>query len=298
MISVIIPTYKNTEVLISNLKHNLPYLEGCEVIVVNDDPKQSIGEALSPFIQVKLIENKVNKGFSGAVNIGVEAATGDFIMLLNNDVKLLNNSYLHALEHFKSDHFLFAVSFAQKEFDGSIVGKNEIYFEKGFFNHRKAPNFNFGINAWAEGGSALFDRIKFRRLRGFDEQYSPFYWEDVDLSYRAWKKGYSILFDPKIVVEHHHETTISSQFSKESIKAIAYRNQLIFNWKHCGSLSMIAAHKFYLIKMLVRAVFTHDTVFLEGWFQASKRFFTILKSRATVSHLRSDHEILARFTHK
>ncbi|PJE58197.1 MAG: glycosyltransferase family 2 protein, partial [Candidatus Portnoybacteria bacterium CG10_big_fil_rev_8_21_14_0_10_36_7] len=45
-------------------------------------------------------------------------------------------------------------------------------------------------------------------LNGFDELYSPFYWEDIDLSYRAWKTGYTVLFDPQVLVEHHHETTI------------------------------------------------------------------------------------------
>ncbi|MBP9691127.1 hypothetical protein KBD81_03550, partial [Candidatus Woesebacteria bacterium] len=110
--------------------------------------------------------------------------------------------------------------------------------------------------------------------------------------------GYTVLFDPKILVEHHHETTIGTQFSKGDINTIAYRNQFIFNWKFLTGLNMIYNHKFYMVKMIVKALLSRDTIFLEGWFQATKRLFTILQSRSTVSHLKSDHEILARFTHK
>lgn len=297
MISVIIPTYRNTSVLVKNLKHNLPYLEGCEVVVVNDDPDESIKEDLNDFISVKLIENPENKGFSGAVNEGVRQSTGSYLFLLNNDVKLLNRSYENALEKFKKDDELFAVSFAQKEYDGRIIGKNEIYWDRGMIHHRAASNLEPGINAWAEGGSAIFDRAKYDMLNGFDELFSPFYWEDVDLSYRAWKSGFNTLFDPSILVEHHHETTIGAQFTREHINAVAYRNQLIFQWKNLSSWGMIMEHKINLLKQLLFSLMKGDTVFLEGWFLALKIFPSILKKRRTVPTKKSDHEILTRFTH-
>ena len=58
MLSVVIPTFKNEGELIKNLAHNLPFLKGCEVIVVNDNPEQSIEKRLEVFPQIVLIENQ------------------------------------------------------------------------------------------------------------------------------------------------------------------------------------------------------------------------------------------------
>ena len=58
------------------------------------------------------------------------------------------------------------------------------------------------------------------KLGGMDTLYSPFYWEDIDLSYRAWKSGYQILYDPNIIVEHHHESTIAKYFDKKKVSDI------------------------------------------------------------------------------
>ena len=295
-ISVIIPTYRNTKILIQNLKHNLPYLDGCEVIVVNDYPKESIKKDLNQFPQVKLIENMTNKGFSGAVNTGVGEASQKYILLLNDDVKLLNKSYEKALKQFDENPFLFAVSFAQKEMNGTIVGKNMIYWKNGFLQHQAVKPDTAGPNAWAEGGSCLIDKQKFEELHGFDEMFNPFYWEDIDLSYRAWKKGYKIEFNPDIRVEHHHETTISTHFQKDRIETIAYRNQFLFIWKNISAWDLIVSHKLYLVKMLIRAIMKNDVNFLEGFIQAMKRFPQVLIKHFQNPNIRSDHELLQIFT--
>lgn len=296
--SVVIPTYKNERILYKNLKHNLPYLKNCEVIVVNDDPTNSIKKTLDEFLQIILIENEKNLGFSGAVNKGIKKATESFVMLLNDDVRLLNNSFEKTTDNFKDNSDLFAVSFAQKEVDDKVVGKNKIFFNKGFFNHKKADDLDFGINGWAEGGSAIFDREKIISLGFFDEIYSPFYWEDVDLSYLAWKKGYTIVFDPKIMVEHHHETTIKSHFDQNKIKTIAYRNQFIFMWKNLRSFKMISIHLIFLVKQIVQSFLRNDTVFLEGFYLALKKLPHIIDKRSKVPHNVSDYEILQKFTQK
>ncbi|QQS44096.1 glycosyltransferase family 2 protein [Candidatus Roizmanbacteria bacterium] len=295
-ISVIIPTYRNTEVLLKNLKHNLPYLDGCEIIVVNDYPKQTIKKDLNQFAQIRVIENMTNKGFAGTVNTGVREATRDYILLLNDDVKLLNSSYKKAFDQLQEDKTLFAVSFAQKETNGSIVGKNMIYWKNGFLQHQAVKPDTAGPNAWAEGGSCLVDKKKFDELHGFDEMFNPFYWEDIDLSYRAWKKGYRIEFNPQILVEHHHETTISSHFQKDRIEAIAYRNQLLFTWKNISSWDLLIAHKLHLIKRLVSAIMKNDVNFLEGFIQALKRFPQAFIKHFRNPKLRSDHELLKTFT--
>ena len=54
------------------------------------------------------------------------------------------------------------------------------------------------------------DKKKFMEIKGFDELFSPFYWEDVDLSYRIWKRNWQILYEPNSVAHHQVHGTINS----------------------------------------------------------------------------------------
>lgn len=270
MISVIIPTYKNKELLVKNLRNNLLFLHDCQIIIVNDDPTKSVKNDLKEFKDIILIENKTNLGFGMSINKGVKIAKGDYLMLLNNDVVLTNNNYLLTVNDFRNNPLLFAISFAQQEKDGSIVGRNTLYFEKGFFKHKKNTNQISGPNSWAEGGSCLIDKKKFLKLRGFDKVYSPFYWEDIDLSYRAKKLGYQIIFDRKIEVIHHHESTIGKYYNKNKIMTIAFRNQLIFTWKNLTDIKKVIEHLYYLIPTIFKGGSSFFSGFVEALFLLPK----------------------------
>ncbi len=275
-LSVVIPTYKNKNLLFENLNNNLPFLKDCEIIVVNDDPEESLKKTHPKLI---LLENQKNLGFWESVNRGVRKAKSEFVMLLNNDVKLLNDNYKIALKHFEKDKNLFAVSFAQKEKDNSIIGKNRIYWRAGMFYHAKVNNLTFGSNAWAEGGACIIDKEKFLALSGFDPLYSPFYWEDIDLSYRAYKRGWSVVFDPNIKVDHQHESTICKYFEKPMVKTIAYRNQFIFIWKNITDWSLFLSHLFFLPYNLIYFLLKGEREFLTGFFRAIKCFGKIIRRR-------------------
>lgn len=293
MLSVIIPTYKKTEMLLANLKQNLSYLKDCEIIIVNDDPEKSIKDLLREF-PVLLIEHEKNLGFGDSINSGVKQAKYSHLMLLNSDVILHDDSFKKALDHFKEDRDLFAVSFAQKEKDGQLVGKNAFFWARGLFHHKKARDFTSDKTAWAEGGACVIDREKFLNLDGFDSLYSPFYWEDIDLSYCAWKAGYKVVFDADIEVVHHHESTISSFFSKNEIKKIAYRNQFIFIWKNITDPSLFASHLLLLLPNLLYYFFRGEFSHIIGFLSALGRVPIIAKKKtAQKKHfVRSDIEVL------
>lgn len=266
MISVVIPTYKKTEQLVKNLSQNMKFLKGCKVIIVNDDPSESIKGQLKK-LDVKLIENHANLGFAGAADCGIKQATNDCVLLLNSDVILLDDSYKSAIRKLDEDTKLFAVSFAQKEKDGSVVGKNVLFWKEGFLQHRKADDLKAGENGWAEGGSSILSRDIYQKIGGFDQIFNPFYWEDIELSYRAKKQGYQVLFDPSVLVQHHHESTIGFFFNATQIKTIAYRNQLLCTWKYIEDIGT-AHHVYFLIKTLVKSLFKRDFAFIKGFARA------------------------------
>lgn len=290
-ISIIIPVYKNYQMFFKLLQINKEYFSGCEVIVMNDYPQENITKPIKKiYSEAIVVNNQKNLGFAGNVNKGVEKATRNYVFFMNSDVVLKDNSFLKALEYFNKDRKLFAVGFAQKERDGKIVGGNRGYFQNGLINHSHQPISNFQqpiSNFWAEGGASIFKRKLFIELGMFDDLYNPFYWEDVDLSYRALKAGYKVIFTPQVKVEHRHESTIGKYFDQRRILKIAFRNQLIFQWKNLTDKNLIIKH----LLNLPRFVFT------PGFFEAAAKLPTILKTRKKTVKLfkKRDREILDMF---
>ena len=289
-ISIIIPVYKNYDMFYQYFEINKKYFDGCEVIVMNDYPLENITKQVKKIYPESIVINhKKNLGFAGNVNRGVLKATRNYIFLMNSDVVLKDNSFLNALDYFKKDRRLFAIGFAQIEKDGKIVGANRGYFKNGLINHSHLSSniYHLTSNFWAEGGSSIFKKKLFIDLGLLDELYNPFYWEDIDLSYRAWKAGYKILYDPSIKVEHHHESTIGKYFDKSKILKTAFRNQLIFHWKNLTDKDLIIKHMLNFPRF----------IFISGFFDALIRLPKILKSRKKTIKLfkKTDKEILNIF---
>lgn len=296
-LSIVVPVYKNKELLMTHLAHNYQYLKEHEIIVVDDASGVGIKkEVHKKFPSIIIVEHTENTGFSQTVNDGVVKAKGTYIFLLNSDVKLCDKSFEKAIDSLEKDNSLFAVSFAQIEKDGSIVGKNVIYFSQGLFAHKKASDIIPGLNGWAEGGASIVRASYFSELGGFDTLYAPFYWEDIDLSYRAYKRGWKVLFDPTIKVEHHHESTIGKYFVKEKISKIAFRNQFIFIWKNITDAHLIFSHLIFLPPLLIRLLFSQTKLFF-SFFQALAKLPKIAKKRndELLKEKVSDKKILQLF---
>ena len=87
-----------------------------------------------------------------------------------------------------------------------------------------------------------FRREEFLTLGGFDPLFSPFYWEDVDLSYRARKRGRRIVQVEDARVDHDHGRTIGARFSRAEVATVYERNRLLFTWKNLTDPGLWRAH--------------------------------------------------------
>lgn len=290
-ISIIIPTYKNHERFLANLERNLDFMKDAEIIIVNDNPSVSLKNELELHKNITLIENKSNLGFGESVNRGVQKSHAPFLVLLNDDVILTDDSYQKIPDIFTKNPDLFAVGFVQKEKDNSIVGANRLYWKNGMLFHAKTHHDRRQDNGWAEGGACMIDRSKFDQLGGFDPAYSPFYWEDIDLSYRAWKSGYRILFDPSVKVIHHHESTIGAYFDRSFIKTVAFRNQFIFIWKNITDGNLRWQHFLLLPYNLLYYAVKGEWLFWQGFIHALK----YLKEIKKIPYPIADQTVLKHF---
>jgi GT2 family glycosyltransferase len=255
-VSVVIPTYNGWHLLEKNLPTVIKALRNKDEIIIVDDAStdQTLAQATAAYsltqsevpasaftrwqgvvkngaqeITIVVIVNKQNLRFGQSVNRGVEQAQHRYLLLLNSDVQPEPDVLTHLLPHFQ-DSQVFAVGCHEIEVnqDGISGGKNKLWFSRGMFMHSRADEFTAGATAWASGGSSMFDRRKWLELGGFDSAYYPAYWEDVDLSFRARKRGWKVLFEPKAQVYHNHETTNSDVFGQAKIETMSWKHATTF----------------------------------------------------------------------
>lgn len=300
-VSIIIPNYNGAKLLRKNLPKVLEMTKDCEVILVDDaSTDESVKEVKSTEQRgkIKLIENEKNLGFSSTVNRGVKEAKGDFVFLLNSDAVPEKDFLTPLLSHFK-DPKIFAVGCLQKSSQwkgkkghGRSVGK----FEKGFLVHGPG-SMDKKNTLWVFGGAGIFRKSIWQTLGGMDILYNPFYWEDIDLSYRALKAGFKLVFEPESVVVHRQEKgAIRSMYSQENIKAIAYRNQILFVWLNITDAFFIFQHFLYLPYHFLKALVSFDKEFIRGLFMAVKKLPRVIRHRWRNKRLSkiSDREVLRR----
>lgn len=237
--SAVIPNWRGRDLLAKNL----PGVLRCgfdEVIVVDDASPDASNEFLAKnFPNVRIIKHEKNEGFVKSVNDGVAAASGDIVFLLNLDVVLQGDIIRPALKHFKSDNTVFGVSLHEMGY-----GWSRPTMADGFIAHlpgleTQSPHTTF----WVSGGSGAFRKSLWEKLGGMDTMFSPFYWEDVELSYRALRRGLRLVWEPEARVLHEHEATINTQhFNIKKLSWIKDRNQLLFTWKHLTLLELATIH--------------------------------------------------------
>lgn len=286
-VSIVIPTWNG----VTLLKRFLPPLidearryqdkQGAvaEVVVVDDGSDDGTPQFLKSH-PVRVVARPVRGGFSRACNSGIEAARFPVTVLLNNDV-LVSPGFVTSLVEPFSDARVFAVTARIFEpASGLLATAGKIgRFRKGFwsvyFNYdrvRAAGLFETDqlTSSYAVGGFCAFRTVEARNWGGFDEMFSPFHWEDVDISYRAWKRGWDVVYQPNAVGWHQAGSTIERAFREREIAVVAVRNRLLFHWKNLHDPVMLGQHVGMLALLLLSRWAAGDFGFYRAFGQALK----------------------------
>jgi len=281
-VSIVIPNWNGADLLKKHLPAVIKNSNGAHIIVVDDcSTDGSVSYLEERFPQVAVIKKEKHEGFASAVNAGVQAAETDNIVLLNTDIEPEKGYLEPLLSHF-SDPSVFAVGCMDKSMEsGKIVlrGRGIGWWEKGFYYHRRGE-VTKSDTAWVSGGSGAFRRSMWNDLGGMDPLFNPFYWEDIDLSYRARKAGWKLLFEAESVVLHFHEKgTIKREFFSKTVIYISYRNQFLFIWKNCTDRKIMLSHIWYTPIRLVQAFLRGDLTMMKGYISAVMRLPYVLSHR-------------------
>jgi GT2 family glycosyltransferase len=281
-ISIVIPNWNGVHLLKKHLQSVTRASHGAEIIVTDDMSTDGSVEYLKKnHPAVILVEGHTHQGFASNVNAGVAHATGKIVILLNTDVEPEPDFLDPLLAHF-DDPEVFAVGCLEKSVEAGktmLRGRGLAHWNKGYYIHSRGRT-DRRTTAWVSGGSGAFRRSMWQELGGMDTLYDPFYWEDIDLSYRARKSGWKTVFEPKSIVHHYHEEgKIKREFTPRDVKRIAYRNQFIFIWKNVTDIDLITSHVLITPVRLFQALFQEDPLMIRGFCDALGRMPAVLYYR-------------------
>ena len=250
--SVVIPNWNGRDLLEKYLPSIVTALAGDpdnEIVVVDNGSQDGSAEFVrARYPHVKLLALPANLGFGGGSNAGFRAAKNEIVVLLNSDMRVAPD-FLEPLLAGFADPDVFAVS-CQIFFQDPGKVREETGLTQGWWQdgalrvrHRADPAVTGLFPCfYGGGGSCAFDRRKFLALGGFDELYAPFYFEDTDLGYMAWKRGWKVLYQARSVVHHEHRGTIGKTFGEDFIQGVVKRNALLFAWKNVHEWRRLGGH--------------------------------------------------------
>jgi len=269
-----------------------------EVMVIDDcSNDNSLGILADEFPEVRTEQTPQNLGFQEANNYAVKLAESKIVMPMNNDIKLDPKALHYLAQHFDNKD-TFAVSGKIFAFDQTtfLYGNRGGYFQKGHFHLYEKPPEDDSQTLFACGGAFMVNRQKYLDLGGFDSMYHPLYYEEIDLSYRALKRGWKVHYEPQSIAYHKVQATITRQEKLRRISLISARNNYLFVWKNILDRSMTLTFLFYIPLFLLRDLFRLKSRFWIAFYMALKRLPRALKGRSIEQSdvLYSDREILSR----
>jgi GT2 family glycosyltransferase len=152
----------------------------------------------------------------------------DIVILLNNDLRVRRDFVGPLLHHFKRED-VFAVSATSRDWYDTVFtcGPARLHAHHGRYQwHYETQRQELAHTLFASGGFAAVDRRKFTELGGFNTLFHPGYGEDLDLCFRAWRRGWRCIFEPRSLVFHRENGSWGNRRTLNLIE----RNRLLFQW--------------------------------------------------------------------
>ena len=223
-VTIIIVNYNSFELLykcLQSVKENTKDIDTQVIVVDNNSTEGKVEQVTSKFEFVELIKNTKNLGFAQANNLAAQNAIGKYLLLLNNDTLLFENSIKYVADYVQELSGDFIIGCKLLNEDGSYQNSafkfpnlsrhfsatfflDKIFFRSEFFSkeYLQLSRITKPLNVDSIFGAFMFmPKNTFDKIRGFDERFF-FYYEDIDLCYRLNKIGGKVYYFPGTSVIH------------------------------------------------------------------------------------------------
>lgn len=269
-ISVIIVTY-NSNKTIFHLLRSLKFIEKYinEIIIIDNNSLIFNNKKIQKTCKkIKIIRNKSNVGFAKAINQGIKLSKSNFLLLLNPDTYLEDNTIWQTAKIIELDPKIGAIGgkILNKNNQTQYSATNETNFLTALFEFtilkRFFPKNKYSQNFWVENnkvnkpikvtslcGAYIIIRKKIKnKLNLFDENFF-LYFEDIDFGYSINSKGYKVIFDPNSHIKHIGGASSHNQYHTDLNNW--YKSRAFFFKKHENKFNAIILSTIFSIEKYI-----------------------------------------------
>ena len=211
LVSIIIPVHNNFRytyhllISILNKNTNIPY----EIIIADDMSKDETKIIEQYTKNIIVLHNEKKYNFLLNCNKASKYAKGKYILFLNNDSKV-NYGWLDSLVNLiESDDKIGMVGSKLIFPNGKLQEAGGIVFNDGEcanygrYDNSDKPEYNYVKEVdYISGASILIRKSIWEKIGGFDERFTPAYYEDTDLAFQLRKNGYKVIYQPQSILIH------------------------------------------------------------------------------------------------
>ncbi|MGH9412653.1 MAG: glycosyltransferase family 2 protein [Terriglobales bacterium] len=280
-LSLVVPTWNGRDLLARFLPSLVRELTSERELVISDDGSTDGTAAWLPahYPIARVIRSERNRGFAPAANAGVAAARAEIVVLLNSDIEL-TPACLDPIPHWFDRPDIFGITLRAFDLPEKIfsTGGKLGHFRRGFWEAWRNYAAPSGPSFMLAGGFCAFRRSVFLDLGGFDPIFAPYYSEDLDLSYRARKRGWQLGYEPSSLLYHQRSSSVNRHQNRFRRQAIIERNRLLFHWRNLD-LPRLAAHLLWAHLLLLQMALKGNWAYHAGYAQALARSAQVRRFR-------------------
>ncbi|MDO8452547.1 MAG: glycosyltransferase family 2 protein [bacterium] len=286
-ISVIVLNYKTKELSVKCVESIFKFTKGLdfEVILVDNNSLDGSKEHFRDFAKkfnderLKVFANTVNSGFTGGNNFGLKKSRGEYILFLNSDTELMENSIEKCIKFLKTNPGVGAIGCQLKNLDGTLQRNgghfptllkvkawmlflDDLPIVKDLFPSYHPPASFFAkshYQDWLTGAFFLMPRGVLNEVGGWDDDYFM-YVEDVDLCWRIKKAGYKVYYFAGTAIKHIGSASSSSDMS--ILREL--KNLKLFYRKNLPSWQMPFLVLFLMLGSLLRLILFRKGVYAKA----------------------------------
>ena len=263
-VTVVIPNYNGARFLRGCLQSVLRQEQGTpeyDVLVVDNGSRDGSLELLRrEFPQVDVIALPRNTGFCHAVNLGIRRSETPYVILLNNDTKVMPGFVAGLCRAVERDDRIFSVSARMLMWDRPqlLDDAGDRYCALGWAYARgrgeRAERYSGAAEIFSAcGGAAIYRRAVFREIGLFDEVHFA-YLEDLDIGWRARIYGYRNFYEPSAEVIHYGSASTGSRYNEKKTVLSAANNIYVIG-KNMPTLQVLLNMPFLIPGFLVKYLF-------------------------------------------
>ncbi|MBR6769925.1 MAG: glycosyltransferase family 2 protein [Lachnospiraceae bacterium] len=260
-VTVIIPNYNGIQYLGDCLASIYQGTMVPEIIVVDNGSLDGSVELVErDYPQCELIRFQKNTGFCRAVNEGIKRAKTEFVLLLNNDIRVDKDFVhsLHAAIKSRKRAFSVAAKMLSMQEPEVIDAAGDLYCALGWAfslgKGKRKERYDKSSEVFAAcAGAAIYRRKIFETIGYFDENHFA-YLEDVDIGYRARIWGYHNYYEPAALVYHAGSAVSGSRYNDFKVR-LASRNSIYLIGKNMPLWQIILNLPLLIVGILIKALF-------------------------------------------